>query len=153
MRKAKSLYVMGSTIGLTKIGIAQDPCARLRTIQGAAGIRLSLVHSSDKTLDARAIEAAAHKLLAEKRKTGEWFDVSPDEAVEALAEAARIVEEKRRAKKRPGRPLEHGERLERVQVLMTPTQREAATAEAKRSSRSISEVIRDWIDKGRKVRK
>lgn len=150
MKRAKSLYVMGSTIGLTKIGISDDPSARLRTIQGASGIRLSLVHSSDKTQDARAIEAAAHKLLAEKRRTGEWFDVSPEDAVEALAEASRIVEERRRNKRRPGRPLEHGERLERVQVLLTRQQVDAAQSEADKTGVSISSVIRAWIEKGRK---
>lgn len=150
MKKAKSLYVMGSAIGLTKIGISDDPSARLRTIQAASGIRLSLVHSSDKTANARSIEAAAHKLLASKRKTGEWFDVTAEEAIEALADAAKLVEERRREKKRLGRPLIHGERLERVQVLITKDQSERLAAMADTSGRSISQVIRAYVDAGLK---
>lgn len=148
MKKAKSLYVMGSAIGLTKIGISDDPSARLRTIQAASGIRLSLVHSSDKTANARSIEAAAHKLLASKRKTGEWFDVTAEEAIEALADAAKLVEERRREKKRLGRPLIHGERLERVQMLITREQSDRLAVEASDSGRSISEIVRGFIDAG-----
>lgn len=37
----KSVYVMQSEIGLVKLGIADDPAARLRNIQGTSGIRLA----------------------------------------------------------------------------------------------------------------
>lgn len=51
---------------------------------------------------------------------------------------------------RPGRPPKYGERLERIQLLVTPDQRKAAEREAKLRGVSISEVMRDWIDGGRK---
>lgn len=50
---------------------------------------------------------------------------------------------------RPGRPTKYGDRLERIQLLITPEQRKAADRESKRRGVSISEVIRGWIDAGR----
>ncbi len=98
MQAAKHIYVMESEIGLIKLGIANDPASRLKTIQGATGIRLALAHATEARRDARAVEAAAHKLLAEKRKTGEWFDVSPDEAIRAIEDATALIEESREPK-------------------------------------------------------
>jgi hypothetical protein len=50
----------------------------------------------------------------------------------------------------PGRPTKFAERLERVQILVTKDQRDAAEREAKRQGVSISEIYREWIEKGRK---
>lgn len=92
--KMKSVYVMVSDqLGITKIGIASDPEVRRRMLQDASGIKLRLVHASEQRVDARAVEAAAHKLLHEKRKTGEWFDVTLEDAVAAIQEAADAVDE------------------------------------------------------------
>lgn len=94
--KMKSVYVMVSDqLGITKIGIASDPEVRRRMLQDASGIKLRLVHASEQRVDARAVEAAAHKLLHEKRKTGEWFDVTLEDAVAAIQEAADAVDEVR----------------------------------------------------------
>lgn len=49
----------------------------------------------------------------------------------------------------PGRPKLY-DALERVQVLVLADQHEAAKSEAAKRGVSISEVYRDWIDKGRK---
>ena len=53
------------------------------------------------------------------------------------------------ARKGPGRPKKF-EALERIQVLVLREQHEAATKEARKREVSISEIYRDWIDKGRK---
>ena len=53
-------------------------------------------------------------------------------------------------KPRRGRPLIHGERLERVQVLITKDQSERLAAMADTSGRSISQVIRAYVDAGLK---
>jgi hypothetical protein len=50
----------------------------------------------------------------------------------------------------PGRPRKFGERLERVQILVTKEIRETAESESQRRGISISEVYREWIEKGRK---
>lgn len=100
----KAIYVMESEIGLVKLGISENPGARMRTIQGASGIRLELVHSSEHRLDAKAVEFAAHHLLREKRKTGEWFDVTAEEAIQAIKSASEAIERERVNKRRRGRP-------------------------------------------------
>jgi len=53
--------------------------------------------------------------------------------------------------KTPGRPKKF-EAIERIQILVLPEQHEAAKAEASKRGVSISEVYRDWIEKGRKRR-
>jgi hypothetical protein len=53
--------------------------------------------------------------------------------------------------KAPGRPKKF-EALERIQVLVFAEQHEAAKDEAAKRGVSISEVYRDWIEKGRKRR-
>lgn len=54
------------------------------------------------------------------------------------------------SKPRRGRPLIHGERLERVQVLITKDQSERLAAMADTSGRSISQVVRAYVDAGLK---
>lgn len=53
-------------------------------------------------------------------------------------------------KRRPGRPAKYDEPLDRIQVLVFHRQRIEAQAEAEKRGVSISEVYREWIDKGRK---
>ena len=52
---------------------------------------------------------------------------------------------------KPGRPLKYAERLERVQVMLTGEQREAAEQEAGERGVSVSTVFREWIDAGRAI--
>jgi hypothetical protein len=53
-------------------------------------------------------------------------------------------------KRPPGRPKKYDEPLDRVQVLVFRRQRLDAEAEAGKRGVSISEVYRDWMDKGKK---
>lgn len=55
--------------------------------------------------------------------------------------------------RRPGRPRKYDEPLDRVQVLVFRSQREAAEEEAARRGVTISEVYRDWMERGRKARR
>lgn len=57
------------------------------------------------------------------------------------------------APRRPGRPRKYDEPLDRVQVLVFRSQRVAAEAEAEKRGVTISEVYREWMDKGRSGRK
>lgn len=52
--------------------------------------------------------------------------------------------------RKPGRPRKYDEPLDRVQVLIFRSQREAAEAEAEKRDVTVSEVYRDWIERGRK---
>lgn len=49
----------------------------------------------------------------------------------------------------PGRPTKFDSPLERVQILVTKEMREDAERQAKRQGVSLSEIYRQWIEKGR----
>lgn len=50
--------------------------------------------------------------------------------------------------KRPGRPPKYDEPLDRVQVLVKRSVREKAEAESQKRGMSISEVYREWMERG-----
>ena len=85
-----ALYVMESEVGV-KIGISKSPMERLRQIQNSSGMPINLRHTREHKLD-YVVEQNAHKLLAEKRRAGEWFSVTVDEAIAAIDEAASSIE-------------------------------------------------------------
>lgn len=85
-----SVYVIASAPDCHKIGIAYDPAKRLRSLNGASPVPLTLVASSPSE-EARKVEAMAHWLLRDSHLQGEWFRVSQERALAALAEAAEAV--------------------------------------------------------------
>jgi hypothetical protein len=89
------VYVMGSDLGLTKVGMSRRPENRVRIIAAASGVAVRLQHATDDHVDASLIEAAAHRLLDAKRRAGEWFDVSVEEAISAVESAVALIEEQR----------------------------------------------------------
>jgi len=86
-----AIYVMESEVGV-KIGISKNPDERLRQITNASGMQVSLRHTRDHE-SAYAVEQNAHKILADKRLNGEWFNVTVNEAIAAIDEAASAIEE------------------------------------------------------------
>lgn len=84
-----SVYVIGSAGGPQKIGVATNPAHRLRMIQVSNPTILTLQYSRPFARSvAFKVERVAHLLLAEKRINGDWFDVTAEEAVRAISEAA-----------------------------------------------------------------
>jgi hypothetical protein len=53
---------------------------------------LHLEHASEVRPDGSLVETTAHRLLQAKRLGGDWFDVTPEEAIAAVKEAIRLVE-------------------------------------------------------------
>lgn len=83
------LYVIGSEDGPKKIGMSGNPDSRLAALQTASPVRLEGEFLGSVDLSAaRSIEARAHKILSASRMSGEWFDVSLDDAVNAVFAAA-----------------------------------------------------------------
>lgn len=130
----KRIYVMKSDLGLTKIGIANDPLRRADAIRSASGSQVKLIHASIPTPDARLIESIAHRLLADKRRSGEWFDVSPSDAIEAIEKAVLALERER-------------EELKRLSGPTTPTGRPRRGKE-KNASDLIGVRVPPWIKIG-----
>jgi len=85
------LYVIGNNTNRQKIGFSKDVSKRLKQLQTGNPDEL-FVHykiecSTDKT---RQLEKKIHLELSYKRLSGEWFNMTPDEAKNYL-EFARIT--------------------------------------------------------------
>lgn len=102
MRMAKVIYVIGPRDGPQKIGLGKTAQGRLRNLQTGNGSALEIAGSvAADDGEAASIERFAHYLLEPHRMRGEWFDVSPEQAVEAITQAADRV---RRGEKIPPKP-------------------------------------------------
>ena len=90
------VYAIGSEDGPQKIGRSANPTARLRGLQTSSPHRLKL-HATINipATDAVAVERRAHATLSLRRLSGEWFGVTPDQAVTAVKEAAVVVAHER----------------------------------------------------------
>lgn len=67
---------------LVKIGFSAQPEKRLKQLQTGQGIALVLFHKEEvPTESVRALERLIHKELRHKKSLGEWFSISPDDAV------------------------------------------------------------------------
>lgn len=95
------VYVIAPTLPLTgyvKIGVSSKPDNRRRALQAASGTPLTVMFAmqcDDQSClaapSAHRVERIAHSLLSAKRRHGEWFDVSADEAVDAVMAARKIA--------------------------------------------------------------
>jgi hypothetical protein len=83
------VYVIGPNTGLQKIGIATDPRGRLAALQTASPSKL-ILHASIAVPFGAAhdVERRAHHRLRAARASGERFDVTAEEAIEAVEIAA-----------------------------------------------------------------
>jgi hypothetical protein len=81
------VYVMKCGAGPVKIGGSNVPSIRMREVQTGNPYPVT-IEALFKTNRASAVESRTHKFLAKKRMCGEWFDVSVDEAVEAVMHVA-----------------------------------------------------------------
>lgn len=79
------IYVIGTQGNLQKIGYAADPNKRLAQLQTGNPERLYLHHKIPvPDSRARLVEKHIHKEISYKRATGEWFKLTPKEAVDLL---------------------------------------------------------------------
>jgi hypothetical protein len=74
--------------GPVKIGISKDVPVRAKCFG-----EINVLHRQPfDRKQARLVERVAHALLKEKRLNGEWFDVSPGEAISAIQSAVSLIE-------------------------------------------------------------
>jgi hypothetical protein len=84
------VYVIGSQSGPCKVGYSVDTERRLKDIQRPKTQRIQIFgkwplgHAT-----ALAVERYAHWLLRDKQISGEWFDVTAEEAADAVSRAVR----------------------------------------------------------------
>ena len=80
------LYVMENTYRESvKIGVAGNPEARLMQVQTGNTSLIVLRHTIefDKRKTAEGVERLLHMYFRHERIRGEWFDIAPDDALEA----------------------------------------------------------------------
>ncbi|MEC7000618.1 MAG: GIY-YIG nuclease family protein, partial [Actinomycetota bacterium] len=73
----------------TKIGIAKDPEERLKALDTGHPAQLHIHHLHGPTTKFFEIEKRAHTMLHNQRGDGEWFKVSPREAIRTVKKAAK----------------------------------------------------------------
>ncbi len=73
----------------TKIGFSNCADTRLRELQVGCPYMLSISAAVAVAAKGRTVERATHRLLDQYKKHGEWFDVSPLEAAEAILKACK----------------------------------------------------------------
>lgn len=82
------LYVVRGDHNRVKIGITENPSARLAQLQTGSAFPLEFAWIGAPQGQAVGIEYDAHQMLANYRQNGEWFEVAPDAAVGAINAAA-----------------------------------------------------------------
>jgi len=89
-KKAEFLYVIGTGHRSVKVGRSVEPERRKNDLQGGAFAHLRVVYS--RACDtAHLAEKIAHTILAQYRQSGEWFQVSEQEAIRAVDTACGIA--------------------------------------------------------------
>lgn len=89
----KFLYILRSTAGLVKVGIATDVHARRRALEFASGLEISVISTFGPFFRAAGLEALVHRELEAHRTIGEWFACEPDRAVNAVCTAMASFED------------------------------------------------------------
>ena len=82
---AKHIYVATHDYtSLIKIGASATPQERARQIEFFCGADVDMLYESVLTPKWRHMELRLHSHFAEQRRHGEWFDLSPEEAIEVI---------------------------------------------------------------------
>ncbi|HMN36269.1 MAG TPA: GIY-YIG nuclease family protein [Hyphomicrobium sp.] len=84
----RAIYVIRSEPGPVKIGITGNVSRRLSYLRTASAVPLHLAYAGETEADVESVERQVHSILAERRMSGEWFNVSAQEAVEAVLQSA-----------------------------------------------------------------
>jgi hypothetical protein len=77
-----------ATSSTVKIGFSADPERRLRQLQTAQSNPLVLIHKEEvPAASVRALERLIHKELRHRKARGEWFTMSPEDAIAEIKHA------------------------------------------------------------------
>lgn len=83
-----SVYVIHESLNLMacKIGVTTDIAARFSAMQVCTWRELTLAYSVrlETVDDAMKIESVAHAEFMDKRLRGEWFEITPEDAIAAI---------------------------------------------------------------------
>lgn len=88
-KRARCVYIIGPISGKpVKVGYATDARKRLAALQVGNPSELHILHLVELLNDSEAeqLESILHHALSDHHIRGEWFDVSIDDATEAINE-------------------------------------------------------------------
>lgn len=88
------IYVIGREEGPVKVGISDNPGARVLGLQTGCPFQLALLatfHFDDR-MEAFREEQMFHRCYEEKRLIGEWFDIEAEYAIEGVQTGLDISE-------------------------------------------------------------
>lgn len=77
----KHIYIFKSETGECKIGVSNNVDRRRKAIEMMGGKRIVDIYHTPKCFNAYEIESNMHRLYADKRLVGEWFDIDYDNAI------------------------------------------------------------------------
>lgn len=144
-----AIYVMGTNDGPKKIGIAENPKKRLSAIRTHNAFHVDILHSRELGEDAWKVEGHAHRLLGSHHIRGEWFSVTVDDAVAAIAAAMERVANGEAIGRTVGRKKEFPNRI----TLPLSDEMLAGIEAARVGKEERVELIREAIDREIKRRK
>lgn len=76
------IYVIGDTASPYKIGFTKDPDKRLKTLQTGNPKKLQIHYKEQiNENEVKYIEKQIHNELKRKQVSGEWFNISLDDAI------------------------------------------------------------------------
>jgi site-specific recombinase XerD len=76
--------------GPTKIGLSNSPSKRMPTLQTGNPRKLKMV-AKFKCENMTSFERLTHRHFADRHLNGEWFDVAPNEAIEAIKNYLELI--------------------------------------------------------------
>ncbi len=87
----QGVYVIRRQSGQIKIGVSGNVRIRLSMLQNASTEPLFLDYSERVVGDAAVLERQVHETLGAHRLDDEWYDVSTEQAIETIREAAQTL--------------------------------------------------------------
>lgn len=89
------IYVIASSeTGPCKIGRSSDPDRRLKQLQTGHAVKLRVFYREEITDNlVSKMERIIHKAIGIKRMSGEWFSITPHDAILELRHAIILYEE------------------------------------------------------------
>lgn len=138
------VYIIGHEDGPQKIGISKDPEFRQTTlgVEGCRKMACQCCLEGFSRQMARRIERHAHMILSDRHLYGEWFDVTVDEAQQAISTAVESAQ--------AGDPLPVV-KMKRVTIDLDPDLHLRLKTLVPGAGTTIADLIRgmfsDWADK------
>ena len=95
----KNVYVVEKENGLVKIGVSENVKSRIATLSMQGGFKVKNLYATEKCSNHYNLERIIHANLRDKRRIGEWFEMSFEEAVSTVDKYFSIYGKKENVKK------------------------------------------------------